>query len=142
MPWVVAACLTPFALIVILLLAEGALRHRRAFLGERALEREKSLRLARDQAAEEERITASILLAGPARALVAMLELVGVEGVYIEAESDVFYVLALEGADARALAALKDTVRWSTPIGLRSVVVVDRDGIPAQCVPIRRGIAA
>ena len=136
MLWVGSLLCVPFV-FALGAIAWGAIGRRRAL---RKVEDETHARHAAEE--EEARITASILLASPARALVAMLDVVGVEGVFLETESDLFYVLAGTDVTPKALAALRDTIRWSTPVGLRSRVVTSAEEIPEGCIPVRRGVAA
>lgn len=137
MEWLACILIVPFV-VAILALGIEAERLRRA---HRKVEDETRDRLAAE-AEEDSRITGAILLEGPARAIVRMLDLDGVTAVFIEPASDLFYVLAAEGTSPRALAALTDMVRRTTPVGLRARVVTDRETIPANCCPVQRGVAA
>ena len=72
------------------------------------------------------------------KAIAKLVDVDGVQAVYKRPRSNLIVILAQPGATAAQLRALRDTVRWSTPIGLSAMVVSDTTGLPEDAMRVAR----
>jgi hypothetical protein len=75
-------------------------------------------------------------------ALIALVDIHGVAAVYQEKDSNVVYILAAAWMSEALLRLLRDSIRFSVPIGLSARVVRSPEDIPKNCVVCAKGWAA